>query len=161
MPEAIGTYKPKSTTSDRAPKGRPSQSARSKTLPADRILKSTNKEIRESLETALGMAILGLSAKGWDDDARILEEDGSELISQWLWLADRNPSVRRALEWLTGGGGYASFAMVNIGVVLGILQNHGKYPEDLPTPRAMKTMFTFMVPTDDATAETFTAPNPS
>jgi hypothetical protein len=140
MAEGIGTFKPKA---DKAPKGRPSNT-KSKALPADRPFKSTPTEIRKSLESALGMAIMALAAKGWDDDARILEEDGTALIDQWLWLSERSPFVRRALETLTGGGGYATFAMVNLGVILGILQNHGHYPDHLPTPRSLQTMFMYM-----------------
>lgn len=157
MAETIGTFQPKK---DKPPRGKSTSTGTSKSLPSDRPFKATIPQIRQSLETAVGMAILALAAKGWDDDARILEEDGQELIDQWIWMAERSPFVRRALETLVGGGGYAAFAMVNLGVILGILQNHGAYPEHLPTPRSVKTMFMFMGNSQDAETNSDTATNP-
>ena len=155
MPESIPQYKPKgdSPSQDKVtPKrGATGTGKKSTRLAADRPFKHTIPQIREALENGLGLAILGLSTKAAlnedataEKDADILTEHGPELIDSWVWLAEKNNSVRRALEMLCGGGGYLTFFMANLTVVLAIAQNHGYYPEEWPTPGTLKSVVATM-----------------
>lgn len=144
----IPEYKPK----DKPPAGKSATATKQKKpLPADRPLKATLPQIRKALENALAMTIMSLSTAAAftqnetaEKDAATLTEHGEELIDKWVWLAERNATIRRWLEILCGGGGALSFVMVNAMVMADIADNHGWYPEGVPKPSSLKTLMVNM-----------------
>lgn len=160
MPD-IPAYKP-----DKPPAGKtagakppPANARKGKTrLDPDRPFKATLPELRESLEAAAGYAVLGFSAKGDMHCAEVVMDGAPELIDSWIWLAEKHREVRRALEVLCGSGGYLALITSTLGIALPIMQHHGMYPENAPTPRSLKSvmanMFTADADANDHTQET-------
>lgn len=150
----IPPYKP-----DKAPAGKtagaktPPRNGRKSTgtkLPADRTFKLTISEIREGLEAAAGMLVLAFMARNDEHCASAVLDGAPDLIDGWIWMAEKHPEVRRALEVLCGSGGYLAVITSTLGVALPIMQHHGMYPQGAPTPASLKSVMGNMFHADDA-----------
>ncbi len=149
----IPEYKPKADTV--TPKRGETRASKSK-LSADRPFKFTIGQIREALENAAATLVLALSARGDMHCAEVVMDGAPDLINSWIWLAEKQPSVRRVLEYMVGGGGYLALLSSTLAVALPIMQHHGMYPEGAPTPVSLKNLVGNMF-ADDATSDNGTA----
>lgn len=142
MAEAIPEYKP---GKDKVtPKRTPNQKqAKRSGLDPDRAFKHTLPQLRKAIEDEIGLVILGFSTAGDLHCAEVLADGSEKMIDSWIWLAEKHVGFRRVLEYICGGGGYAAVVTSTLGVALPMMQHHGMYPADWPTPSSLFGLFAF------------------
>lgn len=158
MPADIPAFNPKrktvGDTDDRAdritPKAR-GNSTTPKRMPA--ATKASLQDLREAMENALGLIAMAFAARGDLYCAEIITDGSPDLIDSWIWLAKKHDGVRRVLGYLVGSGGYTALALSTLGVALPIMQHHGLYPENMPTPKSMPDMMSNLFGNNESDAE--------
>lgn len=143
MADTIPEYKPKGGA-DKAPSRTPKEREnKRKGLDPDRPFKHTLPQLRKAIDDEIGLVILGFSTAGDLHCAEILADGSEKMIDSWIWLAEKHTGFRRVLEYICGGGGYAAVITSTLGVALPMMQHHGFYPADWPTPSSLFGLFAF------------------
>lgn len=92
-----------------------------------RNTRDTNKKLREGVTGVYALAGMVTSIRCQVCGEHILTS-AEDRADEWIALAEKNPSVKRALETLVSGSAWGGVVVGNIMVVLPVLIHHGVLP---------------------------------